>query len=195
MIDKLKTLRGVLFGGLAVVAAMGFVIAHAMAAPATATYGDWRLVCPEAPKAEAGKAAPQQEPCRIFQGEAVNEGKKTLLLSTIFMAEVKGKKSTSRLPVLRITTPLAVALAQGLAVKLDTAEQITLTYQVCLQGGCMAQMPPDNGFITKMKSGKKLLMGYKLVGDEKPTIMAVSLKGLGEALDALDAADKKSAGK
>jgi invasion protein IalB len=148
-------------------------------------YDDWRLSCASADE----KSAPS---CTIFQLLSVEQqnGKDKqqvpALTTVVHIEQVKDKPQT----MIRMVTPLGIALISGISFKIDEGKPTQVPFMRCIPGGCLTEMIFDKEMLGKLKSAKKLLVGYK-AQTGKDQVFDVSLKGFPQALEALEAADKR----
>jgi invasion protein IalB len=108
------------------------------------------------------------------------------LTTVLHPAQFKDKPATG----MRLIAPLGIALAPGLALKVDDGKDLKVPYTQCLPGGCMVDMVFDQAMLDKMKAGKSLFVAYRLPNGKDSTLQ-VSLKGLVPALDAMNLSASK----
>lgn len=133
-------------------------------------YGDWTLVCAE------NKETKKQQ-CEIAQTQTMKnkEGKQGGRLLRLAIA--KHKKDTYFIHAL---LPLGISLPSGAAIVVDENKQQNMVLQRCTNNGCEATMIADKNFISEMKKGKQVKIGFKVMG--KTMVIPASLKGISKAL-------------
>jgi invasion protein IalB len=86
-----------------------------------------------------------------------------------------------------ISTPLGIFLGAGIAAKVDEGEQFPLILQTCTaQNGCLAAVEIDAKRLEALRTGSRLLVGFKARADAKTLTVPVSLNGVKEGLKALE---------
>ncbi len=130
----------------------------------------------------------------IFNCQALSAARTVCVLQQTIVQK-ESKKPVMRLTLRRlgrdqklglvVRVPLGVYLATGIGGKVDEGEQFNLIWQTCTQQGCQAALSLDDGQKTAMKSGKRLLIGFKGRPDADAVTVAASLKGVTAGLKAL----------
>lgn len=157
----------------------GLSIAQEKAPPKQETrdFNDWRLIC------QPGKEGKKQ--CGIFQrvmfGKDKAKDKGLALVAQMRVGKVKGNPAT----IVRLAAPLGTLLPPGIAMKVDDGKQIKAPFLLCLKGGCIVETVLANDVLTKLKSGKSMLVAYR-TPDGKDNTVQLSLKGFTEAHAALE---------
>jgi invasion protein IalB len=134
-------------------------------------HGDWEVAC-KAPPPGAKK-----EICALVQTVAA-EDDDNVVISMHFLKYSDGTR------VLRIFTPLGVALSKGMRLSIDDAHTIDAAYSRCAQYGCFAQIEPDDKLFELLKTGKRVLVVIYRT-QEAGIGIPISLSGFNEALAAL----------
>ncbi|WP_252181377.1 invasion associated locus B family protein [Azospirillum sp. B4] len=90
-------------------------------------------------------------------------------------------------PRLILATPLGVLLQPGITLVLDQDKPLTLPFDACQQGGCVAAAELEDGkVLDHFTSGKVLAVRY-INGDKAAVDIPVQLAGLAAALKAVPA--------
>lgn len=142
-------------------------------------FKDWRLVCTAPVK--GGK-----KQCQIVQSVR-GEGKKSAALTAIIQA---GQIKDKPVAVMVFMLPLGTLLPPGVTLKVDAEKEIKIPYQQCRKGGCMVRVAVDKTRLDKIKAGKSMQVGYKVM-DGKGVVAPLSLNGFSQAVDALWQASAK----
>jgi len=165
---------------LRVVAAVGLVVALGCAASAQmrtadlnvkSRHGDWEVACKPPPPGA------KKEVCALVQTVAA-EDDDNVVISVHFLKYSDGTR------VLRIFTPLGVALAKGMRLNIDDTHTVQANYSRCAQYGCFAQIEPDDQLFELLKSGKRVLVVIYRT-QEAGIGIPISLAGFNAALAAL----------
>ena len=101
-----------------------------------------------------GKAPPpgaKKEICALVQTVAA-EDDDNVVISVHFLKYSDGSR------VLRIFTPLGVALAKGMRLNIDDTQSVQASYSRCAQYGCFAQIEPDDKLFELLKTSKRVLV-------------------------------------
>jgi invasion protein IalB len=144
----------------------------------TKAYEDWQMECTAADKAHASS-------CFVFQRIIMKDRKLVALTAAVIITKQQQQEKASA--VLRFVAPFGVSLPPGLAFVVDSNPQIDLKYQVCVQKGCMADLPLDDAIVAKIKNGKTARVAYQAPDQAEPYVIGLSLKGFTAAYDALQA--------
>jgi invasion protein IalB len=134
-------------------------------------HGDWEVAC-KAPPPGAKK-----EICALVQTVAA-EDDDNVVISVHFLKYSDGTR------VLRIFTPLGVALSKGMRLNIDDTHSVQATYARCAQYGCFAQIEPDDALFELLKTGKRVLVVIYRT-QEAGIGIPISLSGFNQALAAL----------
>ncbi|MDE1149899.1 MAG: invasion associated locus B family protein [Azospirillaceae bacterium] len=93
-------------------------------------------------------------------------------------------------PRLILATPLGVLLQPGITLVVDQDKPLTLPFDGCQPGGCVAAADLEDGkVLDRFTNGKVLAVRY-INGDKSPIDIPVQLAGLSAALKALPAPAK-----
>ena len=134
-------------------------------------HGDWEVAC-KAPPPGAKK-----EICALVQTVAA-EDDDNVVISVHFLKYSDGSR------VLRIFTPLGVALAKGMRLNIDDTQSVQASYSRCAQYGCFAQIEPDDKLFELLKTGKRVLVVIYRT-EEAGIGIPISLAGFNQGLAAL----------
>jgi invasion protein IalB len=134
-------------------------------------HGDWEIAC-KAPPPGAKK-----EICALVQTVAA-EDDDNVVISVHFLKYSDGSR------VLRIFTPLGVALAKGMRLNIDDTQSVQASYSRCAQYGCFAQIEPDDKLFELLKTGKRVLVVIYRT-EEAGIGIPISLAGFNQGLAAL----------
>ncbi|MCE9506908.1 MAG: invasion associated locus B family protein [Alphaproteobacteria bacterium] len=137
------------------------------------TFKDWRLLC-----TVPGKDGKKQ--CQIIQVLS-EDGKKSVALTTIVHA---GQIKEKPVAVMIFMLPLGTLLPPGMTLKVDDDKEIRIPYQQCRKGGCLVRVAVDKDRLDKIKTGKSMFVGYKVMNG-KGKVAQVPLNGFAQALDAM----------
>lgn len=148
--------------------------------PTAQDFDDWRMVC---------ETVEKQQRCRAFQRLSIKQGGNSQVMLIASIGYIEDGKS--RVPTLRLTTPLGVILPAGLTVNVDKGEKENLPYHVCLPDGCMTEIGLSDKGIADMKKGRAMHVVYRAAGIKQPVAVQVSLKGFTAAHNALANHEKK----
>jgi invasion protein IalB len=178
-----------LFAGLILAASPAVASpAPTPAAPATAspaapvqklyaqTYGDWTYRC----LAAAAAGQPVTTNCFVQQQLVFsNNGHTSPLLTVTFLKAVPKGHS------MNIVAPLGVALRAGVEMSVDSGKPTETTYSFCNNNGCAVIDAPAFAITRDIHNAKT---GHAKIGlmNGKPLTINFSLKGLAQALAALD---------
>ena len=134
-------------------------------------HGDWEIAC-KAPPPGAKK-----EICALVQTVAA-EDDDNVVISVHFLKYSDGSR------VLRIFTPLGVALAKGMRLNIDDTQSVQASYSRCAQYGCFAQIEPDDKLFELLKTSKRVLVVIYRT-EEAGIGIPISLTGFNQGLAAL----------
>jgi len=134
-------------------------------------HGDWEIAC-KAPPPGAKK-----EICALVQTVAA-EDDDNVVISVHFLKYSDGSR------VLRIFTPLGVALAKGMRLNIDDTHSVQASYSRCAQYGCFAQIEPDDKLFELLKTSKRVLVVIYRT-EEAGIGIPISLAGFNQGLAAL----------
>jgi len=140
------------------------------------TFGDWSYRCLET--VVPGK--PETTSCFVQQQLVLsNNGHiNPLLTLTLFKGAAKGL-------TMNIITPLGVALRAGVEISVDNDKPASSSYSFCNGNGCVVLGASAFPLSKDARTGK---VGHAKIGlmNDKPLTINFSLKGLMQALTALD---------
>jgi invasion protein IalB len=135
-------------------------------------YGDWIVECHEL---DGNRSC-------VMSQRIIDARSQIQLLQLSVIRNLRANATT-----LQALVPLGAWLEPGIAVKVGTeAKALELTYAKCVPSGCIADQSVTSSFLGAMKSAER---GVLMVADRNRKVVSVpfSLRGFGEALDALDA--------
>lgn len=108
----------------------------------------WLMSC-------SNQGNPDELLCEFSQSLIVAQGNQRL--ATASFSRVAGQAATEAV----MTVPFGVALADGVAVKVDTREVARLAYDSCDGQGCYAMGPVDDAWLQAMRGGNQLTATVK----------------------------------
>ena len=133
-------------------------------------HGDWEIACRSPPGSK-------KEICALVQTVAA-EDDDNVVISVHFLKYSDGSR------VLRIFTPLGVALAKGMRLNIDDTHSVQASYSRCAQYGCFAQIEPDDKLFELLKTSKRVLVVIYRT-EEAGIGIPISLAGFNQGLAAL----------
>lgn len=147
------------------------MVAHAAPLPGGAsslveTYQDWVVAC----QAESNATT-----CVTRQVQT-----NTKTNQQVFAAEFRNGTGGKLEGVLLL--PFGLALAQGVALKIDEAAGPALSFSTCLPQGCVAPVNFDAAMTAKLKAGTSLNATAMGLSPAQPASFKISLKGFAAAL-------------
>jgi len=104
----------------------------------------WVKVCNVDPKVN-------KEICLITQELRTNTGQ---FLSSVAVREIEGEARKTLL----IAVPTGMLIQPGLRIQVDAGKQSQAKYGICFPNACYSELVVDDGFITSMKKGGKLIL-------------------------------------
>lgn len=164
-----------LLSGPLVAAALAITAGLATAAPLPGgasslveTYDDWGVACQMQEKVPA---------CVARQVQTNKQTNQTVLTIEIGKAQ-DGKHGGVLL------LPLGLSLAQGAQLRIDEGTPgAAIAFTTCLPQGCLVPLDFSADMIAKLRVGKMLNINITAVNSNQPMTLAVSLKGLSNALN------------
>lgn len=130
-------------------------------------FGDWGTQCEQTPE--------QTQVCYLQQVLS-EKGKKDPLMITV-IGYGKGKP----LPTAIFELPKGIDMKQGVQLKVDKFQAVSFA-GACDQQGCRAGFTLDNQLFQQFTKGQRALLAFRPNGKKEPTILPISLKGLGHGL-------------
>lgn len=137
--------------------------------------GDWVFQC------QALSAT--ENICGMVQTIIDNKTKRQVVGIAVRYA---GKGDQKRLGMF-VTVPLGIYLGSGIGGKIDSSDQFKFNLQSCNQRGCQGATEITDSMLADMKSGQRLIVGFKARADAKTIAVPVSLNGFTDAMKAIDA--------
>ena len=158
---------------LAAGAAAGFAAAKLLRGDDNSTiitvYEDWRLVCPPT----------GQQSCHADQD--VVDGHTGAALARLVIASSSGARSVT------ITLPHNLLIPPGIALKVGNAPAQVFPYDLCDRVGCIVPISVDANGEAKLRNAQRGTITVVNAENKSATIQ-FSLRGLSNALDAMDRA-------
>ena len=136
--------------------------------------GDWVFQC------QALSAT--ENICGLVQTIIDNKTKRQVVGVAIHYAGTGEKKRLGMF----VTVPLGIFLGSGIGGKIDTLDQFKFNLQSCNPRGCQGAVEITAAMLAELKKGQRLIVGFKARADSKTTGVPVSLKGLTEAVKAIN---------
>jgi invasion protein IalB len=144
----------------------------------TKQYGDWLVRCYPV-------ASPS--PCDMFELLAQKKTGNRVMSMSFAYAPKQDRY------VVQIAVPLGVALKTGLTIKADAYTSPALRFRRCDRGGCYVEGVTDAAMINALSQGSGQAKAV-IASDEGRTLdVAFSLKGFGEARNAMSELAKQRA--
>jgi invasion protein IalB len=160
-----------LAGALAATALLT-VGASAQEGTVKAQHGDWQIVCKDPPPGA------KNEVCALVQSVTA-EDRNNVGLTIYFQRFSNGTR------VLRVFAPLGVLLPPGVGLKIDAVDIGHAPFLRCHTFACYAQVTVEDKLVEQLKTGKTAI--FIIFQTEESGIgIPISLKGFGEALNALN---------
>jgi invasion protein IalB len=173
-----RAFRRAAIGALPIVALLGFApsagAAERSAAPGVRKLdllpmrSDWVKVC--------FKDAPSRKEVCYTTRDFAEEPETPILSLEVF--DFKGEDGK----LLRLMTPLGLALKPGFRFAVDKGRQEAGAFEVCFPSGCYADAKTTTAAIDAMKKGEKLLIAVKKISGEELTFQ-LPLAGFGRIYD------------
>lgn len=163
--------RGLIGGAIAALAVSSFTgatYAQEQANDNQAPQSPWVKVCNVDPK--VGK-----EICLVTQELRTNTGQ---FLASVAVREIEGEARKTLL----IAVPTGMLIQPGLRVQVDQGKQTQAKYGICFPNACYSELVIDDGFISSMKQGGKLVL-TTLNQQAKPIPMDLTLIGFTKIYD------------
>lgn len=161
----------------------------------TKKYNDWYYRCIEQ-KADKKSPARQCEVLQVAQVKSPSADKTSKkaaqnvsVLTLAFSKGLPDKKSKKRAVLLTVLTPLNIHLPSGFELTVDKNKPIKNVYRNCNQAGCWVNAQLSARDMKRLKKGKFGLGQMRLLNGQNVRIK-FSLKGLGQALAALEKEEK-----
>jgi invasion protein IalB len=143
-------------------------------------FDDWELICP---KTAAAALKPPKNSCKVSQRLAVKDTNETAFLVSILPAAQPGQV------VAIFSAPLGGYLVPGMELRVDRGKAVRVLFETCNAGGCHGGFAFAGPIRASMTAGAQAQI--RLWTTKAKTIeIAVSLKGLGPAVKALEEASK-----
>ena len=130
------------------------------------TFGDWVLVCDG------------DQPCRLIQQQTERES--GALAVRLIAIKVDGGA------VLAAQVPMGVHLPSGAVYRFENPEgepQRQMIWQRCMEDICEAAIQLDERELELLGQNDSLLFAYRMMPQDEPLVMRVSLDGFQEGLE------------
>lgn len=159
---------GVLMVAVTALCAGAFAQEAAPKPTLTKQFGGWALRCYD----QKGNSL-----CQIEEAFVDPEGRPVLQISMFY-------DPSEKIAVMRIVTPLGMALENGVVLDTDTFKSPALPFRICSQQGCVVTMKADAGVVDKLiKSTKGSVKVVRFRGKEKA--FSFQFDGFGAAYQAM----------
>lgn len=135
----------------------------------------WAIVCQA--------LGPGRTACGLLQRQVL-EGGGVLLTLEISGLEA-GRDGSASEPVLTLTTPLGTRLRDGLLLTVDGAELARLSFDMCLQVGCVAQLAGE-AMLDRLRAGAELAVRFGIDtggGAVEELTLSAPLTGISRGVD------------
>lgn len=134
------------------------------------TYQDWQVSC---------QIVETTKRCSVSQQQVQQNGQRVLAIE--LQQGLDGRLAGS------LILPFGLLLDNGVTLAVDDKQAgQQLRFRTCVPGGCIVALAFDNAMLTTLRTGTNLKL--QATSTDGPTIpLALSLKGLGAALDRLKA--------
>jgi len=130
----------------------------------TETFQDWIVQC-----ADGSSENSAARTCQMSQSlSRSSDGRQ--VLSVAVQTNTEGE------PVLRLVTPLGVALSQGVGIEMLEQELVRFGYQTCLPAGCVAQGLLETSHLEALRAGAEAEVTMLGISGEDVSL-TVSLMG------------------
>lgn len=124
-------------------------------------YGDWGWLC--------GQFNQQtEETCGLVQEVTLKDSGQSVLRAVF--------QRLGDADSLVLNLPLGFSLPQGVVIRIDQAEPERHAVRTCTQAGCLVAWQPAEEFVSLMKKGSVMSVGF-LTLEGKPFTIPLSLKG------------------
>lgn len=134
-------------------------------------FGDWTFGC------QASKTDRTQ--CMLTQDISLKKG------GGLIVRGVLGRFGVKKGLAFVVIVPLGIYLPAGVAIKIDTFDQVAMQVKRCIPQGCEAVLPLDKQLTEQFKQGEKLFVGFKVRANEETKIVPISLKGTLKGIEIL----------
>lgn len=137
-----------------------------------ARFGDWGIACE--PEPDGGRR------CFAQQSQMLREVNKRVLNLVIGTLGPAGE------PIMVATLPLGLNLQIGGAYRVDDQPAQPLVFHHCTPAGCVSLVRLTPATLDHLRHGRALAFSFQPFGTDKTVAVTVSLKGLDQALAALE---------
>lgn len=139
-----------------------------------ATHGDWEVVC----------LTQKPEECRMRQIGTLADGKRVMVVHIGKLKDAKTPDGQAIPAAIRITTPLGTLLREGLRLQIDSGQETTGAFNICIPSGCIVSEPISDQFLSQLKAGNVAKMSFNVL-QQGAINVSISLKGFTKAYDSL----------
>ncbi len=108
----------------------------------------WTKVC------EKSKQTENKELCRIFHERL--DGNSGMLLVAVAVRKIEDDDKGQF--IVRLTTAIALAIPDGVHVRIDEGDPIKLAYTLCIATTCQAEIPLTPELLASIRKGKQLMV-------------------------------------
>ena len=138
-------------------------------------YTAWTVVCVQP---EGGA-----DLCEMTQ--TVEDGERTLLRMVISKIGGVIEGAPELVAFAQVFTPVGVILPEGIVQRVDRKEERISQFLYCLPGHCYSRFGLTKSEIDEMKRGRNFNITLRVINEEEPESIRVSLRGFRRAFDAL----------
>lgn len=131
------------------------------------TFQDWVVAC---------QSQENTTTCVMRQVQTNTQTNQSVL--TVEFRNVAGGKLEGALLM-----PFGLALAKGVALKIDETAVGALAFSTCMPQGCIVPVGLDAAQVAKLKTGTAITIGAAGMNPAQPVALKVSLKGFPTALN------------
>lgn len=171
----MAAVRGIAIRGTLAALSLIAGAASAVAAEPGKVFGDWQTEC-ETPA--DGKARCFLSQTRVMENKESKQATRILKVSVgYFTPDGKG--------VMVVILPLGVDLRAGATLTIDDGKPLPLSYQQCLQDGCLANAPMDEAAMNALRRSKGAQVAVRPYGGAQTLAFPISTKGITDGLAAL----------
>ncbi len=141
-----------------------------------AEFQDWIVRCQPAPEQAFGAG----DLCEMYQGVSEQESGQTV------MEVVIGYPQGAEQPIALFNLPLGMRLPPGVQLQVDDNQPLRFDVQLCLRGGCRADIALEPELVSQMRAGSAAVL---TIADPqgRGVELPLSLAGFSAALDEVEA--------
>ena len=142
----------------------------------SAVHGDWVVLCQEG----ASPAVCQMVQAQDYQAEEGGGGR----LLEIALRPIRTEAGETQM-LLSLVLPFGLDIQAGIALQVDANDQLNMPFSVCYNSGCQASGLVPAEFVTQVRTGTGMKVGFRPYGGQQTMVVDVSLSGSGAALAAI----------